>query len=130
MVLGVEENGQFDFDNYFLRDEVKAKLDDLALQLNGAEYDRLDIRGYTDRIGGVEYNKDLSRKRALAVARYLRDRGVPEYKIMVTGKGQEDPLTQRQDCEGLRFEEMINCLQPDRRVEIEASILRTSVNLE
>ncbi len=130
MVLGVEENGQFDFDNYHLRDEVKAKLDKLAQQLEGAEYDRLDILGYTDRIGGLEYNKDLSRKRALAVARYLRDRGVPEYKITVTGKGQANPLTQPADCEGLRFEEKIDCLQPDRRVEIEASILRTSVELE
>ncbi len=130
IVLGVEQNGQFDFDNYFLRDEVKAKLDDLARQLEGAEYDRLDVLGYTDRIGGVDYNKDLSRKRAMAVARHLRDRGVPEYKIMVTGKGQENPLTRYEDCEGLLSEEKINCLQPDRRVEIEASILRTSVEIE
>ncbi|MFN0315634.1 MAG: OmpA family protein [Burkholderiales bacterium] len=130
MVLGVEENGQFDFDNYLLRDEVKAKLDKLAHQLEGAEYDRLDILGYTDRIGDTEYNKQLSRKRALAVARYLRDRGVPEYKIMVTGKGQDNPLTKREDCEGLQLEDLISCLQPDRRVEIEASILRTSVELE
>ncbi|MSQ60084.1 MAG: OmpA family protein [Betaproteobacteria bacterium] len=130
MVLGVEENGQFDFDNFLLRDEVKAKLDKLARQLDGAEYDRLDILGYTDRIGGVEYNKQLSRKRALAVARYLRGRGVPEYKISVTGKGQDNPLTKPEDCEGLALEDKIDCLQPDRRVEIEASILRTSVELE
>jgi outer membrane protein OmpA-like peptidoglycan-associated protein len=130
LVLGVEENGQFDFDNYLLRDEVKERLDKLAKQLEGAEYDRLDILGYSDRIGGVEYNKHLSRKRALAVARYLRDRGVPEYKIMVTGKGQDNPVTKSEDCEGLELEQKISCLQPDRRVEIEASILRTSVELE
>ncbi len=130
MVLGVDENGHFDFDAYVLRDEVRWKLDELAAQLQDAEYDRLDVVGYTDRIGGAAYNKDLSHKRAVAVAQYLRDRGVPEYKIKVTGRGQDNPLTQFGDCEGMHGQDKIGCLQPDRRVEIEASIRRMSVEIE
>ena len=45
MVVGVDEQGQFDFDQAVLRAEVKVVLDGLAVQLQDAEYDRLDIIG-------------------------------------------------------------------------------------
>lgn len=124
VVLGVNEEGRFDFDQYALRDEVKAILDGLADTLKTAEYDRLDIFGYTDRIGAVDYNRRLSELRAYAVAQYLMRRGVPESKIRYEGRGDMDPLTQADECQGLAREELITCLQKDRRVEIEASIHR------
>ena len=124
VVLGVNEEGRFDFDQYALRDEVKVILDALAETLNTAEYDRLDIYGYTDRIGAVDHNRRLSELRAYAVAQYLMHRGVPENKIRYEGRGDKDPLTQADECQGLAREDLITCLQKDRRVEIEASIHR------
>ncbi len=124
VVLGVNEEGRFDFDQYSLRDEVKAILDGLAETLKTAEYDRLDIFGYTDRIGAADYNQRLSELRAYAVAQYLMRRGVPEHKIRYEGRGDKDPLTQENECQGLAREDLITCLQKDRRVEIEASIHR------
>ena len=124
VVLGVNEEGRFDFDQYALRDEVKAILDGLAEILKTAEYDRLDIFGYTDRIGAGDYNRRLSELRAYAVAQYLMHRGVPENKIRYEGRGDKDPLTQAGECQGLAREDLITCLQKDRRVEIEASIHR------
>lgn len=124
VVLGVNEEGRFDFDQYALRDEVKAILDGLAETLKTAEYDRLEIFGYADRIGAVDYNRRLSELRAYAVAQYLMQRGVPEHKIRYEGRGDRDPLTQADECQGLAREDLITCLQKDRRVEIEASIHR------
>ena len=124
VVLGVNEEGRFDFDQYALRDEVRAILDALAETLKTAEYDRLDIFGYTDRIGAVDYNQRLSELRAYAVAQYLMHRGVPENKIRYEGRGDKDPLSQADECQGLAREDLITCLQKDRRVEIEASIHR------
>ena len=124
VVLGVNEEGRFDFDQYALRDEVKAILNGLADTLRTAEYDRLDIFGYTDRIGAIDYNRRLSELRAYAVAQYLIHRGVPEHKIRYEGRGDKDPLTQVNECQGLAREDLITCLQKDRRVEIEASIHR------
>jgi len=124
VVLGVNEEGRFDFDQYALRDEVKAILDGLAQTLKTAEYDRLEIFGYADRIGAVDYNRRLSELRAYAVAQYLMHRGVPEHKIRYEGRGDRNPLTQVDECQGLSREELITCLQKDRRVEIEASIHR------
>jgi outer membrane protein OmpA-like peptidoglycan-associated protein len=124
LVLGVNEEGRFDFDQYSLRPEVRAILDQLAGKLQTAEYDRLDIIGYTDRIGTIDYNRRLSELRAYAVAQYLMSKGVPQNKIRYEGRGEKDPLTPAGDCQGLAREELITCLQKDRRVEIEASIHR------
>ncbi len=124
LVLGVNEEGRFDFDQYSLRPDVKRILDELAGKLKTAEYDRLDIVGYTDRIGSTDYNRRLSELRAYAVAQYLMGRGVPENKIRYEGRGEKSPLTPSGECQGLAREELITCLQKDRRVEIEASIHR------
>lgn len=124
VVLGVNEEGRFDFDQYALRPEVRTVLDALSETLKTAEYDRLDILGYTDRIGAADYNRRLSELRAYAVAQYLIRRGVPEYKIRYEGRGDADPVTRADECQGLGREELIPCLQKDRRVEIEASIHR------
>ena len=124
LILGVNEEGRFDFDQYSLRPEVKRILDQLTEQLKTAEYDRLDIVGYTDRIGTSDYNRRLSELRAYAVAQYLVAKGVPENKIRYEGRGDKDPLTPAGHCQGLAREELITCLQKDRRVVIEASIHR------
>ncbi|HTS54849.1 MAG TPA: OmpA family protein [Burkholderiales bacterium] len=124
LILGVNEEGRFDFDQYSLRPEVKRVLDELAEKLKAAEYDRLDIIGYTDRIGTNDYNRRLSELRAYAVAQYLMGKGVPENKIHYEGRGDRNPLTPAGECQGLAREDLITCLQKDRRVEIEASIHR------
>jgi outer membrane protein OmpA-like peptidoglycan-associated protein len=124
LVLGVNEDGRFDFDQYALRAEVKRVLDDLVQKLNTAEYDRLDIVGYTDRIGTTDYNQRLSELRAFAVAQYLMAGGIPENKIHYEGDGDRNPLTRPGECNGLARDQLIVCLQKDRRVEIQASIHR------
>ena len=130
MVVGVDEQGQFDFDKALLRPDVKAVLDELASKLKDAEYDRLDIIGYTDRIGTHEYNQQLSERRAWAVARYLMQEGVPLVKIRVEGRGERESTLAITECADLPREDTIACLQRDRRVQIEASIRKTRVKIE
>jgi outer membrane protein OmpA-like peptidoglycan-associated protein len=130
MTLGVEGNGEFDFDRAVLRPEVKPRLDQLADQLSAAEYDRLDIVGHTDRIGATDYNQYLSERRAWAVARYLLARGVPQGKLHVEGRGTREPLTKPEECPFEAREQLIPCLQKDRRVEISASIRKADVEVQ
>ena len=130
LVVGVDEQGQFDFDQAVLRADVKTVLDDLAGRLQDAEYDRLDIVGYTDRIGNDEYNQQLSERRAWAVARYLLQQGVPLSKIRVEGRGERESMLSVTECADLVREEMITCFQQDRRVQIEASIRKSHVKIE
>jgi outer membrane protein OmpA-like peptidoglycan-associated protein len=130
MTVGVDEEGQFDFDQAVLRAEVKAVLDELTGRLRDAEWDRLDIIGYTDRIGTDDYNQHLSEQRAWAVARYLVDQGIPLNKLKVQGRGERDTVLQAGECKDLARDDLIACLQRDRRVEIEASIRRSHANLQ
>jgi OOP family OmpA-OmpF porin len=129
MTLGVEGEGEFDFDKAVLRDQVRIVLDQLAGKLKTAEYDRLEIIGHTDRIGTEVYNQYLSERRAWAVARYLIQQGVPANKVRVEGRGMHEPVTAANACSGLTREATITCLQDDRRVVISASIRRVDVNV-
>jgi outer membrane protein OmpA-like peptidoglycan-associated protein len=130
LTVGVDEEGHFDFDRAVLRPEVRDVLDELAQRLEGAQYDRLDIVGYTDRIGSDEYNQNLSERRAWAVARYLIDKGVPLAKMKVEGRGERNAMTVVTECAELDREAQIACMEKDRRVEIEASIRRSHVKVE
>jgi len=129
LTVGVEGEGEFDFDKAVLRDQVRSVLDEVAARLKDAEYDRLEIVGHTDRIGTEVYNQYLSERRAWAVARYLIQQGVPVKKLAVEGRGMHEPLTTAGDCTDLSREATITCLQTDRRVVISASIRRVDVNV-
>jgi OOP family OmpA-OmpF porin len=50
------------------------------------------VEGHTDAVGGEEYNLELSRRRAEAVATYLMERGVAHDQLVPTGKGKSEPL--------------------------------------
>ena len=52
----------------------------------------LAVEGHTDAVGSAEYNIDLSRRRAVAVVRYLVDHGVEASRLMAVGKGKTEPL--------------------------------------
>jgi OmpA-OmpF porin, OOP family len=53
------------------------------------------IEGHTDAQGGREYNMDLSRRRAEAVAEYLVALGVQRDRLQVRGYGFDRPLAGR-----------------------------------
>ena len=129
LTLGVEGEGEFDFDKAVLREQVRVVLDQLATKLKSADYDRLEIVGHTDRIGTEVYNQYLSERRAWAVARYLIQQGVPVTKVAVEGRGMHEPVTAANACASLAREEAIACFQQDRRVVISASIRRVDVNV-
>ena len=50
------------------------------------------IEGHTDSTGSAEYNLDLSRRRAQAVAQALRSQGIEPDRIVTRGYGQEYPV--------------------------------------
>ncbi len=78
--------------------------------------EKVEITGYTDRLGSLDYNLELSLRRAIAVKNYLVANGVPFKSIVTDGKGPSDPVVQ---CPGERVTQALkDCLQPNRRVQI------------
>ncbi len=55
------------------------------------------VIGHTDRVGKVEVNDELSRKRAERVRKDFVDRGIPASAISVAGRGEREPIVQTDD---------------------------------
>lgn len=113
----------FDFDKATLRPEGKAKLDEIVSQLGKYNVEVILAVGHTDRIGSDAYNQKLSERRADAVKQYLISKGVPANRVYTEGKGEKMPVTgdkcKNMGAENRRNKKLIDCLQPDRRVEIQ-----------
>ena len=62
----------FDFDESTLKPQGRAALDDLVRQLGDVDYGKVVVVGHTDRIGGEDYNQELSERRANASAQLPR----------------------------------------------------------
>lgn len=108
----------FDFDKAVLKPAGRQKLDELAAKIQGMNVEVVVATGYTDRIGSDKYNDRLSLRRAQAVKSYLVSKGVPANKVYTEGKGKRNPVTGN-TCKQKNRKQLIACLAPDRRVEVE-----------
>jgi OOP family OmpA-OmpF porin len=121
VTIQVDEDGFFDFDKSELRSDTIAVLDAVVGMLKDAKYDAVDVIGHADPIGTMRYNQALSERRAAAVKKYLVDHGIDPARINAYGKGEMELIVTREDCKGLRKKALIECLQPNRRVDIRAA---------
>ncbi len=80
-----------------------------------ASLQSVKLVGYADFIGSSAYNEKLSERRARAVAAKLEQAGVDANKMSIGFMGESAPVA---NCTG-RGAELIACLRPDRRVDVE-----------
>ena len=100
----------FDFDKSILKNEGKAKLDDLAGKVKAINLEVVIAIGHTDSIGSDAYNQKLSVRRAESVKAYLVSKGIEPNRIYTEGKGEKQPVASNKTKDGR---------QKNRRVEIE-----------
>jgi len=117
--ISIAADALFDFDKATLRPEGIAKLDELAAKSQELNIEVILAVGHTDRLGRDAYNQKLSERRAAAVKNHLVSKGIDANRIDVAGKGESQPVT-GDTCKGNRkTKALVECLQPDRRVNIE-----------
>lgn len=80
------------------------------------QLDQITVSGHTDRIGDDASNMRLSQQRAESVRRALVAEGIPAAKIQAVGYGKDRPLVQ---CDQQARDDLIACLAPNRRVDID-----------
>lgn len=97
--MGYLKKIHFDFDKYFIRDDMKPLLEANAEWLLRFPNVEIRIEGHCDERGTVEYNMALGEKRASAAKKYLGDLGVPGNRIQIVSYGKSKPLVKGVDEE-------------------------------
>jgi peptidoglycan-associated lipoprotein len=82
----------FDTDSAELTLGNQALLDASAACLQSNQRLRVSIAGNTDDRGSAEYNQELGKRRAQAVAQYLEARGVSPDRLETESHGENRPL--------------------------------------
>ena len=109
----------FVFNKSSLTPEAKERLNTLASTLKADQsVKEAKIVGFADRIGSNAYNERLSQKRAESVRDYLINSGYTNAQVTETRwVGEQEPST---SCASdKKRPQLIECLQDDRRVEVE-----------
>ncbi len=75
-------------------------LNAVAIVLSKYNRTLVDVTGHTDSVGARDYNFRLSDRRANAVASYLRGRGVVPQRLVVTGRGPDQPVASNNTANG------------------------------
>ncbi len=101
----------FEFNEFVLKEQARLSMMKLAFVVQTNPDATFIIEGHTDGIGGDEFNRELSLKRATAVKQWLVDRlRIDTGNIKVVGLGKSRPIV---STAGTKEEQALN-----RRVEI------------
>lgn len=93
--------------------------------------------GYACQIERVQYNLDLSERRAIMIEEYLRANGYDQFLVFkLVAYGEEQPLVEcplsDTECTNLRLgtdPQLVRSLSPNRRVELDViNLPPTGVN--
>lgn len=112
----------FGFNQAKLTAAGRQKLESEVVARTAKEYADIrvvNINGHTDRLGAPDYNQKLSERRAEAVRAYLVSRGMDNSKIETYGFGKTMPVKACPNQKNRKA--LIECLAPNRRVEIQIS---------
>jgi outer membrane protein OmpA-like peptidoglycan-associated protein len=99
----------FDTGRANLKPGATSNLNRLVAFLNQYPDRTVRIEGYTDSVGGEDYNQGLSERRADSVKSYLAGEGIGSIRLSASGKGESDPVASNDSAAGR---------QQNRRVEV------------
>lgn len=87
----------FDFGKYTIRKDAILELDKIVKLLNDNPKMEIELRSYTDSRGDKLFNKNLSDKRAIYSAEYIKKRITNPDRIKIIGYGETNLINQCSD---------------------------------
>ncbi|MFP2927753.1 OmpA family protein [Pyxidicoccus sp. 3LG] len=92
LLLNLQSELLFETNSAVLTQDAVGQLTQIGDILAKYPDDRITIEGHTDNRGTEPYNESLSLRRADAVSRVLRGRGVDDGQMVVLGQGETQPV--------------------------------------
>lgn len=105
----LNEDVSFAKDEFIIKDSAKPRLDSIAQLISANNPKKVNIVGHTDNTGSDEYNKNLSKKRALAIQGYLMKTLSIQTVYAIRAMGENFPIGDNATAQGR---------SKNRRVEI------------
>lgn len=90
----------FAYNEATIQPESEHIIDEIVDVLMSKPSIRLEIQGHTDNIGGIEFNQNLSERRAKAVMDALISKGIEERRLRYRGFGYSQPVASNDTEEG------------------------------
>ncbi|MFA5521236.1 MAG: OmpA family protein [Castellaniella sp.] len=111
----------FEFGKHTLKPEGRRQIQQYvpSIKMRGETW--VTVIGHTDRIGNQRANDALSLRRAEAVREVLVAEGLMADRVSARGAGSRNPVV---ECPDQPRNQLIQCLAPNRRVEINISEVR------
>jgi outer membrane protein OmpA-like peptidoglycan-associated protein len=99
VAVKLPETALFDFNKSEVRGNASAVVNRSAVLLKRSKKP-IVVEGYTDNVGTLEYNQQLSEARAIAVGHALVARGVETDRIRTKGNAYNNPVASNDTPEG------------------------------
>ena len=85
----------YEFNEAYIREDAKPSLNRLVKLLNDNPDLRIQLSSHTDCRGELDFNQDLSQRRALSAVLYLIESGIDKERLVPRGYGETTPAI---DC--------------------------------
>lgn len=90
----------FDFDQSNIRPDMLNVADQIATWMKANPEKTIEISGYADSKGSLDYNIRLSARRANAVKNYLIGKGIAKKQIIIKAVGESNPEAENEKSDG------------------------------
>ncbi len=111
----------FDTARYTLKPDAREKLAKVSGILLAYPDLKVQVEGYTDSVGGDEYNQTLSQHRSDTVRDYLVSQGVSGANITSTGYGKNDPIADNATAAGRAQNRRVNLVVSGTAIGVQQS---------
>lgn len=98
--LEIPSDISFDTNRSDIKPDFRPILDRFATTLNENPATTVSIVGHTDSTGSAAVNQPLSVERAAHTRDYLASRGVSPTRIVIEGRGEQEPVASNDDAAG------------------------------
>jgi outer membrane protein OmpA-like peptidoglycan-associated protein len=112
----------FDTAKYTLKPGARERLAKVAGILMAYPDLHVQVEGHTDNVGGVEYNQQLSEKRAAAVREFLVQQGVKSTDIESRGFGMDQPVATNATATGRQLNRRVDLVVTGQAIGTTAGV--------